>query len=115
MAPMSSPPLLPPSIASLDGLVKLERTRNSAQAAKSSNTFCFLVRLPAVCHSSPNSPPPPDVGHYINPAAIEPNPAREIKIWRQADAVTAITVKKRRILSVLFDTFFTNDIEWNLR
>ena len=25
---------------------------------KSSNTFCFLCRMPARCHSSPYSPPP---------------------------------------------------------
>src|SRR5262249_32963189 len=27
-------------------------------AAKSSKTFCLVVRWPAACHSSPNSPPP---------------------------------------------------------
>src|SRR4029077_12348714 len=43
---------------------ELSRTRvilvgqYSAAAAKSSNTFCFFVRLPALCHSSPKSPPP---------------------------------------------------------
>ena len=57
----------------------------------------------------------PNVGHHIKAAAIKPNPAREIKIGRHADAITAIAIKKRRVLSVLLGPFFTNDIEWNLR
>jgi hypothetical protein len=57
-APISSPPLLPPSIASRRGLVYPALTRCSAQAMKSSNTFCFLRRRPASCQAWPNSPPP---------------------------------------------------------
>ena len=58
IAPINNPPLLPPCIASFPGRVYCSLLRYSAAAAKSSNTFCFLVRLPALCHSSPNSPPP---------------------------------------------------------
>src|SRR5947208_13223635 len=55
---MSRPPLLPPRIASFSGRVHFSLIKYSAEAAKSSKTFCFLVRFPALCHSSPNSPPP---------------------------------------------------------
>ena len=33
-------------------------TRYSAAAMKSSKTFCFFSNMPALCHSSPYSPPP---------------------------------------------------------
>src|SRR5882724_6889323 len=42
------------------------------------------------------------IRHHINAAAIEPKPARKIKIWRHADSITAIAVKKRRILPIAF-------------
>src|SRR5438270_429033 len=58
VAPMSSPPLLPPSIASFSAEVYFRSIMNLSAAAKSSNTFCFLVSMPARCHSSQYSPPP---------------------------------------------------------
>ncbi len=58
-APMRRPPFEPPSIASLSrASCSRSSTSRRAQARKSSNTFCLCVRLPARCHSSPNSPPP---------------------------------------------------------
>src|SRR6266513_1105559 len=42
----------------LFGRVYFSFIKYSAAAAKSSNTFCFFVRLPALCQSSPSSPPP---------------------------------------------------------
>jgi prolyl oligopeptidase len=46
------------NVFDFSGRVYFALIRYSAAAAKSSNTFCFLVRLPVLCHSSPNSPPP---------------------------------------------------------
>ena len=57
-APISSPPLEPPMIASRSRLVIPLRCRWSAQAMKSSKQFCLVASRPAWCHSSPNSPPP---------------------------------------------------------
>ena len=57
-APTSKPPLEPPTIAILSLLVYLSLIRYSAAAMKSSNTFCFCIFVPAMCQSSPYSPPP---------------------------------------------------------
>ena len=57
-APTSSPPLLPPWIASFRGDVYLFAMSHSAAAMKSSKTFCFFAFMPASCHSTPYSPPP---------------------------------------------------------
>lgn len=57
-APTSSPPLLPPSMHNLLGWVYPLDTRYSAAEMKSSKQFCFFASEPALCHSSPYSPPP---------------------------------------------------------
>jgi hypothetical protein len=53
-----APPLDPPMMASLAGEVYPRATSSSAQATKSSKTFCLLDLLPASRHSTPYSPPP---------------------------------------------------------
>ena len=57
------PPLEPPWMMRLLGEVCLVETRCSPQAAKSSNTFCFWCREPALRQSMPYSPPPLHQGH----------------------------------------------------
>ena len=61
-APTNSPPLLPPEIANRWLLVYLFSISHSAAAMKSSNTFCFFSRMPAVCQARPYSPPPRKFG-----------------------------------------------------
>ncbi len=58
IAPINSPPLLPPRIASFGVEVYLFAISHSAAAMKSSKTFCFFAFVPARCQSSPYSPPP---------------------------------------------------------
>src|SRR5436190_23285979 len=55
-----------------------------------------------------------NVCHHVHATAIEPEPSRKIEIRRHADAVAAIAVKQRRILSVPLHSFSENDVEWNL-
>ena len=50
----------------------------------------FFAELAAAAH----------VGHDIDAAAIEPEPPGEIEGRRHADAVTAVAIKQRRIVSV---------------
>ena len=57
-APMSSPPALPPSMASIAGVVRPAAISFSAQAMKSSKVVCFLAILPASYQLRPRSPPP---------------------------------------------------------
>src|SRR5262245_28869627 len=57
-APTSRPPFEPPLIASRPVRVQPVPISHSAQAMKSSNTFCLLSRRPASYHSLPYSPPP---------------------------------------------------------
>ena len=66
---MGSPPLEPPWMMSLLGEVCWLEMRCSAQAAKSSNTFCLLCREPALRQSMPYSPPPL---HAIDHGASSP-------------------------------------------
>ena len=56
--PTKRPPFEPPLMASFLVHVYLLSTRYSAAAMKSSNPFCLLSNLPALCHFSPYSPPP---------------------------------------------------------
>ena len=57
-APTSRPPLLPPMMPSRLGDVYCSLIRCSAQAVKSSNTFCFFSNIAAWCQVSPYSLPP---------------------------------------------------------
>ncbi len=57
-APISSPPALPPSMASRCGLVYLLATRCSAAAMKSVKVFIFFIMRPSSCQRLPSSPPP---------------------------------------------------------
>src|SRR5437660_7783227 len=54
-----------------------------------------------------------DICHHIYAAAIEPEPAGEIKIGRHANAVTAVSVKERRIVAVGFRPLTPNNVERN--
>ncbi len=58
MAPISSPPALPPWATMPSGRAIFWRTNSSAQAMKSVNVFIFDSMRAASCHVSPNSPPP---------------------------------------------------------
>ena len=49
------PPLDPPVIQIFSVLVYFSRTKYSAAAMKSSKPFCFLSKLPSLCHFSPYS------------------------------------------------------------
>ena len=51
-----------PEMASLSARVYLFAMSHSAAAMKSSNTFCLFSFIPALCHSSPYSPPPRKFG-----------------------------------------------------
>ena len=59
--------MLPPPIASLGVEVYLLSISHSAAAMKSSNTFCLLSFVPALCQSSPYSPPPRRLGTAKTP------------------------------------------------
>ena len=54
-----------------------------------------------------------NIRHDVDAAAIEPKPPRKIKIGRHADAVAAVAVEQRRILSVALRSFSGNDVERN--
>ena len=72
-APTSRPPFDPPAIASLGVEVYLCAISHSAAAMKSSKTFCFLSFVPALCHSSPYSPPPAQVGLGVDAPHLHPD------------------------------------------
>src|SRR5207245_7745982 len=54
-----------------------------------------------------------DICHHIYAAAIEPEPASEIKTRRHANAVTAVSVKERWIVAVGFRPFTATNVERN--
>src|SRR5207237_8274269 len=56
---------------------------------------------------------PADICHHIYAATIEPEAASEVKIGRHANAVTAVSVKERRIVAVGFRPFTANNVERN--
>src|ERR1044071_1084743 len=66
-APISSPPFEPPLIARCAGDVQPLDSSQRAAARKSSNTFCLASSMPALCHSSPYSPPPRRLGTATMP------------------------------------------------
>ena len=54
-----------------------------------------------------------DICHHIYAATIEPEAASEVKIGRHANAVTAVSIKQRRIVAVGFRPFTANNVERN--
>src|SRR5215472_18237656 len=56
--PTKMPPALPPMIESLGVELYLCSISHSAQAIASSQVLCFVSLYPALCQSSPYSPPP---------------------------------------------------------
>src|SRR5712671_6723079 len=86
---MSSPPLLPPRIASFSGRAH----------------FCLIKYSAASAN----------VRHNKNAAAVEPKPAREVEIRLHADAVAAIAIKQRRIVTVELCAFSANDVQRDFR
>ena len=56
--PTSTPPALPPITDNLAGDVYLFATSHSAAAIASRQVFALVAWKPALCQSSPNSPPP---------------------------------------------------------
>ena len=57
-APTRRPPFEPPMMASFGVDVYLLAISHSADAMKSSKTFCFFSFVPALCQASPYSEPP---------------------------------------------------------
>src|SRR5690606_40942147 len=62
VAPTNNPPFDPPRMANFSDEVYLFSIKYSAAAIKSSNTFCFCILVPALCHFLPYSPPPRKFG-----------------------------------------------------
>src|SRR5260370_1297072 len=54
-----------------------------------------------------------NVRDHVNTAAVEPEPAREFKIRRHAEAITTVTVKQRRIVAVQVCAFAANNVKRN--
>src|SRR5258706_186219 len=96
-APTSSPPFDPPMIPSFAGDVYFSFTRYSATAMKSSNTFCFFSRLPALCHASPYSAPP----RMLTVTQMPPTSSHAGTSPRQVDIALRLAVEAEERQSAL--------------
>ena len=56
-----------------------------------------------------------NVRHDKNAATVEPKPAREVEIRLHADAVAAVAIKQRRIVTVELYAFAANDVQRDFR
>ena len=115
VAPISSPPLLPPMIASFAGDVYFRSIRCFSTAAKSSNTFCLFVRLPGRCHSSPNSPPPRRLATATTNPWSSSTRVRRVERRRDADAVAAVAGHQARVRAVELRPLRDEDVHRHLR
>ena len=99
-APTSRPPFEPPMMPSFAGEVYFSLTRYSATAMKSSNTFCFFSRLPALCHASPYSAPPRMLTVTQMPPSSSQAGTSEPVGRQRADRKAAVAVQHRGMTAV---------------